>query len=184
MTYRTVGRGADPVPGSGGFFLPGDPDPEEKNPDLGWTSRIIFFRDLRNNFLGLKTVIILCRSGIRGVINSGCGIEKIWLRDPGWKIRIHDLEWKNSDPGSWIRNTGSTVGTVFIWNLSLKTLSYLSSHLFDLEHLSKVWPEWWGRNIEENWRARMGNRLSRGKRQQAKGKWWSLASRKERKKGW
>ncbi len=34
MTYHTVGRGADPLPGSGGFFLPRDPDPEGKNPDL------------------------------------------------------------------------------------------------------------------------------------------------------
>ncbi len=170
MTYHTVGRGADPVPGSGVFFYPGIRIQKENNPDLGWTSRIIFPRRWKQV---QKTVIILCRSGIRGVIDPGSGMEKF-----GWGIRVGKIRIR--DPGS----ATLTEGAVFIGNLS-RCPSYLSSPLVWLGHLSKVWPELWGRNIEENWRARMGNKLSRGKRQQqSKGRWWPLANRKEKRKGW
>jgi hypothetical protein len=53
MTYHTVGRGADPLPGSGGFFYPGIRIQKEKI--WIWDEHLgPHFRDLKNNFLGQK----------------------------------------------------------------------------------------------------------------------------------
>jgi hypothetical protein len=79
---------ADPDPGSGAFFTPGPRDSgwiKYQDPDLG-------FRELRNNFLGLK--YLKSGSGIRKLFDIEPGIwdGKIRIRDPGQTSRIRNTD--------------------------------------------------------------------------------------------
>jgi hypothetical protein len=60
------------------------------------------FRELRNHFFGLKYLTSLMR-----IRDPGSGMEKIWIRDPGWKnLDPESGIWdgKNSDSGSGIKD--------------------------------------------------------------------------------
>ena len=80
-------------PGSGAFLTPGIRDPrwlKNQDPDPGSGSGMNnpdhISESLETIFLMLKYLNFLC----------GSGMEKIWIRDPGWK---------NSDPGSGVEKS-------------------------------------------------------------------------------
>ncbi len=76
---------ADPDPGSGAFLTPGWV--KSQDPDLGWTTRIIVPR-AKKPFFWHKILKFFD-------VDLGSGIEKIRIRDPGWK--------KFGSGRSWIR---------------------------------------------------------------------------------
>ncbi len=65
-------------------FWPLDPGSgmgESQHPDPGWTTRIIYFLELRNHFFDIFGVKILKFF----VEDPGSGMETVRIRDPGWK---------------------------------------------------------------------------------------------------
>ncbi len=70
-----------------------------QDPDPGWTSRIIFLWELRNNFLGWKNLNSLMRIRIRDsgsrVFDTYSGMEKR-IRDPQhWFTRSSGLQYSD-----------------------------------------------------------------------------------------
>ncbi len=72
-------------------FWPPDPG-GGNNLDSGWTSRIIFFRELRNNLVDKKYLKSLMRNRIRDFFDPGSKMEKLGseFRDCIWQ-KIYQL---------------------------------------------------------------------------------------------
>jgi hypothetical protein len=70
---------ADPDPGSGIFLTPGSRMGKKSISGIRDEHPGSYFRELRNNFLGLK--YFGCGSGSRNLFEPGSGMEKIRIRD-------------------------------------------------------------------------------------------------------